>query len=354
MGPVKYFEASLAQNPPKNYKVFRPEKGKPIKSNERKLSPSISSLKTSLNNIAKGGDGQKNSKILKMKYKPSTFIKEEIQQISNDFKKKPPKRRNTTNSIILRPIDQTDSNTSFQTPVKSRKKHERIIFNGENLHIRKLLTSIKKKKRKLSENSRASDDRREWIEKWQLFKHKLLQKHLQTEAKIVAFRAKVLVRRVRKACNVLGEAYLLKKSLNPSNPPPAFSHLDNLNKMKKEDSGFEDVSSSSSGFSDEEEFGRDEEQEDQVKQINKGLDKVKSKDKKFKSSKYVPTKLEMIPEASVRFEETLKKMNRQSTKTVSTKPESHKSHRKKVRKVIKRGRKGQIDKIKAPRDIEEK
>jgi len=77
-------------------------------------------------------------------------------------------------------------------------------------------------------------------------------------------------------------------------------------------------------------FERDGEQDEEIEEFM--LKSEKDMDmQKFKSSKYMPTKLEMIPEASVRFEETLGK----GSKSTKITPSSDRSHKKRKVKRVK-------------------
>lgn len=105
--------------------------------------------------------------------------------------------------------------------------------------------------------------------------------------------------------------------------------LGELYLKKKQEQDKIDESTSSSEFSSD--MDRDEEQDDVEEFLSKAKAPVQGK---AKSSKKISTKLEMIPEASLRFEDTLNKPSTVSAKNIG----EVKKRKEKTKKKVKRFR----------------
>jgi hypothetical protein len=139
------------------------------------------------------------------------------------------------------------------------------------------------------------------------------------------FKIKQLKNMLKRAMNTLGELFLKYKKSKTHSQANDIS-VEHLKKLPTSYSPGKDSESSSSEFSSD--LDRDEEQDEVEEFLSKSKDFISGK---ARSSKYVPTKLEMIPEASVRFEDTLTQ-----SKPINSKQVNNSRDKKSKKKVIKK------------------
>jgi len=153
------------------------------------------------------------------------------------------------------------------------------------------------------------------LENWKRLTNKAIEvRVIPNTIKLSLFKLKRVMNLVKRAVNTISMLYLQKREKRKQDFNKRL--IGNWISESEMQSGLRNTISDSDLSSD---FSRDDEQEEDVQKLNSVL-KDNLVSEKIKQSKFMPHKLDMIPEASIRFEETLlvKNSNPNLDKTVSS------------------------------------